>query len=288
MELSLLLERLYVNGAVDGRHLSCDNKSEKLLSMQGSFFMKNRQSDQGPFDRMMRGEISSTVAYESSLESIKDSLIARQHQLGGDRSLWQKGRRMTLENPRTNGAPDSALAGQGFVEDEFTTHNPEAVFRLLEIISEIKTAMLTTIDEDMTLRSRPMLTQDYQQDGTLWFFSSDHHGKADELAADPRVNVTYAMPEKQRFISISGLAEIVHDDAKKRDLWKPSFREWFPEGSNDSHLALLKIYIQKAEYWDVPSNQLIEILSFTKAVLTGGTYHTAEAHEKIRFHANPI
>lgn len=250
--------------------------------------MKKRQSEEEPFDRMMRGEISPTVAYESSLENIKDSLIVRQHQLGGDRSLWQKGKRMTLDNANQEISPESVMSASGIVEDEFTSHNPEAVYRLLEIIADIKTAMLTTIDEDMTLRSRPMLTQDYQQDGTLWFFSSDHHGKAEELAADPRVNVTYAMPEKQRFISISGLAEIVHDEVKKKDLWKPSFREWFPEGSNDSHLALLKVYIQKAEYWDVPSNRLIEILSFTKAVLTGGTYHTAEAHEKIRFHANPI
>lgn len=168
-------------------------------------------------------------------------------------------------------------------EDEFSSHNPDAVYRLLEIIGDIKTAMLTTIDTDGTLRSRPMLTQDYQQDGTLWFFSSDHYGKAEELAADPRVNVTYSTTEKHRFISISGLAEIIHDEAKKRELWKPSFKEWFPEGSNDTHLALLKVSIQKAEYWEVPSNRLIEILSFTKAVLTGGTYHTAQPHQKIRF-----
>ena len=184
--------------------------------------------------------------------------------------------------------PDMEDTSIGIHDDEFSTHNPEAVYRLMAIIAEIKTAMLTTIDKDGTLRSRPMLTQDYQQDGTLWFFSSDHYGKADELAADPRVNVTYSLPEKNRFISISGLAEIVHDEVKKRELWKPSFSEWFPEGSDDTHLALLKVYIQKAEYWDVPSNRLIEILSFTKAVLTGGTYHTAEPHQKILFENGPV
>lgn len=240
--------------------------------------MRKRPGTQEPFDRMVRGEITPVVAYESSLESIKDSLIAKQHSLGPQQGASSL---MNEEKPMNRQRDKLSLSQSD--EDEFSTHNPEAVYRLLEIIGDIKTAMLTTIDVDGTLRSRPMLTQDYQQDGTLWFFSSDHYGKADELAADPRVNVTYSTPEKHRFISISGLAEIIHDEAKKRELWKPTFKEWFPEGSNDTHLALLKVYIQKAEYWDVPSNRLIEILSFTKAVLTGGIYHTAEPHHKIRF-----
>lgn len=167
--------------------------------------------------------------------------------------------------------------------DEFSTLNPEAVYHLRELIADIKTAMLTTIDVDGTLRSRPMVTLKSTDDGTLWFFSSDHHGKADDLSQDPRVNVTYAMPDKKQFISISGLAELVHDESKKKELWNPNLQPYFPEGVDDRHLALLKVYIQKAEYWDVPSNRLIEMLSFTKAVLTGGTYHTAEPHQKIRF-----
>ncbi|RZA23780.1 MAG: general stress protein [Proteobacteria bacterium] len=170
-----------------------------------------------------------------------------------------------------------------FHEDEFSTHNPEGVLHLMELIDEIQTAMLTTIDRDGTLRSRPMITQKSHGDGTLWFFSLDHFGKADELNRDPRVNVTYSMPDKKQFISISGLAELVHDETKKKELWDPELKAWFPEGVDDRHLALLKVYIQKAEYWDVPSNRLVEMLSFTKAVLTGGTYHTSEPHQKLRF-----
>ncbi len=171
--------------------------------------------------------------------------------------------------------------------DEFSTHNPEAVHRLMEMIDDIQTAMLTTIDKDGIMRSRPMLTRDYQLDGTLWFLTGDQQAKAKELTRDPRVNITYSVPDKHRYISVSGLAEIVHDDARKRELWKPELVTWFPEGVEDKHLALLKVYIQKAEYWDVPRNQLVEILSFTKAVLTETTYHTAEPHEKITFMENP-
>lgn len=167
--------------------------------------------------------------------------------------------------------------------DEFSSHNPQAVYHLRELIADIQTAMLTTIDADGSLRSRPMVTLKSTSDGILWFFSSDHHGKVEDLSHDPRVNLTYSMPERKQFISISGLAEFVHDEAKKKEFWNASLRPYFPQGADDTHLALIKVYIQKAEYWDVPSNRLIEMLSFTKAVLTGGTYRTAEAHEKIRF-----
>lgn len=47
--------------------------------------MRKRPGTQEPFDRMVRGEITPVVAYESSLEGIKDSLIAKQHSLVSQR-----------------------------------------------------------------------------------------------------------------------------------------------------------------------------------------------------------
>ncbi len=161
--------------------------------------------------------------------------------------------------------------------------NSEALHHLLELIADVKVAMLTTLEKDGYLRSRPMMTQDAEFEGALWFFSSDHDGKAKELANDPRVNLSYALPEKQRYVSISGLAEIVQDEAKKQELWKEAYRAWFPDGVDDPHCALLKVYVDKAEYWDQPSSRFVEIVGFTKAVLTGKRYTPEEGHEKIIF-----
>ncbi len=163
-----------------------------------------------------------------------------------------------------------------------STIDAEAVYHIQMMIRQIRVAMLTTIDEEGVLRSRPMTTLKVEE-GALWFFSSDLHGKADELNADPRINLTYSQPDRKQFLSISGAAEIIHDDKLKRELWDHELREWFPDGIEDRHLALIKVTMQKAEYWDAPSQKIKEILSFTKAVLTGGTYHTAEAHQRIHF-----
>lgn len=161
--------------------------------------------------------------------------------------------------------------------------NSEALHHLLELIADVKVTMLTTLEADGYLRSRPMTTQDAEFDGALWFFSSDHDGKARELAKDPRVNLSYSLPDKQRYVSVSGLAEIVQDEDKKRELWKEAYRAWFPDGVDDPHCALLKVYVDKAEYWDQPSSRFVEIVGFTKAVLTGKPYIPENGHEKIIF-----
>ena len=47
----------------------------------------------------------------------------------------------------------------------------EAIQKLAKMIEDIDFAMLTTVQPDGTLRSRPMSTQRAEFDGTLWFFT---------------------------------------------------------------------------------------------------------------------
>jgi general stress protein 26 len=169
-------------------------------------------------------------------------------------------------------------------EVKHVTPTGKAMNHLLELISDVKMAMMTTQDSEGNLRSRPMQTIESQAEGVFWFFTSDHSGKAKEVEADPRVNLSYALPEKNRYISVSGLGEIVHDMAKKKELWKPAFKAWFPEGVEDPHCALLKVYVEKAEFWDTPSSTLVEIVGFTKALLTGKSYKAdQDEHQKLDF-----
>ena len=64
--------------------------------------------------------------------------------------------------------------------------------------------MLTTVDEDGTLRSRPMGTQEIEFDGDLWFFTADPSGKSAEVREHQQVNVSYADPGSTRYVSVSG------------------------------------------------------------------------------------
>lgn len=144
----------------------------------------------------------------------------------------------------------------------------ESINKLKELIEDIDFAMLTTFSNNK-LRSRPMSTQQLEFDGDLWFFTGDNTNKVEEIEKDNRVNISYAKPESNTYISVSGTATLVKDRAKIEELWNPIYKAWFPEGLDDPTLALLKISIEEAEYWDSPSSTFVQIAGFIKALATG-------------------
>ncbi len=159
----------------------------------------------------------------------------------------------------------------------------EAWIQLQTLIKGAEIAMLTTVESDRFLRSRPMMTQQSTEDGTLWFFTHADHGKANEIERDPRVNVSYILDSSNQYLSVSGLAEVVQDESKVRELWKPSYRAWFPKGLEDPNLALLAVYVERAEYWDAPNSVFVELYGFAKAMLTGKKFKGSGSHAALDF-----
>lgn len=152
--------------------------------------------------------------------------------------------------------------------DEHTEYN-ENIKKLREMIKDIRFAMMTTAEEDGTLRSRPMATQQVEFDGDLWFFTNANAPKVDEVQHNQHVNLSYAEPNDQKYVSVSGKAQLVRDRQKIEELWNPLFKAWFPQGLDDPDLALLKVSLDKAEYWDSPSSKVVRLVGFLKAVVTG-------------------
>lgn len=145
----------------------------------------------------------------------------------------------------------------------------ENIKRVRELIKDIRFAMLTTLQSDGSLRSRPMATQQLEFDGDLWFFTYGNADKVHEVKQNPHVNLSYAATNEQKYVSISGTGELVRDRDRMEQLWNPVYRAWFPQGLDEPDLALLKVSVDQAEYWDSPSNSVVRLAGFVKAVVTG-------------------
>jgi general stress protein 26 len=142
--------------------------------------------------------------------------------------------------------------------------------KLRGLVKDIDFCMLTTIDEGGDLHSRPMSSNgDIDADGDIWFFTSASSHKVSEINQLPKVNVSFADPDNQRYVSVSGTAQLVRDRAKIDELWRPEFKIWFPEGKDDPEVALLRVSLDKAEYWDSPSSTIGYALSFVSSLVTG-------------------
>lgn len=130
------------------------------------------------------------------------------------------------------------------------SHADQAKF--WEIVRDIPVALLTT-DDRGTLRSRPMVARQPTFDGTLWFFTRRSSHKSIELGDNYHVNLSYAAPEQNAYVSVSGLAQVVRDAAKQRELWNEEVARWIPADPADEDVALLKVEVQQAEYWSGPA-----------------------------------
>jgi general stress protein 26 len=145
----------------------------------------------------------------------------------------------------------------------------EMIQKVSGLIKDIKMAMLTTEAEDGVLRSRPMATQNSPCDGTLWFFTSARSGKVGELEWNPEVNLSYAEPSDNKYVSLSGNGEIVRDRARMAELWSDIYEPWFPQGLNDPDVCLLKVEVSAAEYWEAKSGKMVRLCGYSKALAAG-------------------
>lgn len=162
-----------------------------------------------------------------------------------------------------------------------TAATPETIDKLWSMMKDTQFAMLTTEDAGK-LRARPMAASQKDFTGTLWFFTRASSHKVTEVGKDQHIGVTYADPSKQNYVSLSGTAALVTDKPSIQQHWTEAMRTWFPKGVDDPEVALLKIHVEAAEYWDAPNSVMVHAFGYVKAVLTGESPHPGE-NKKVTF-----
>ncbi len=162
-----------------------------------------------------------------------------------------------------------------------TAHGQE---KLSELIKDIKFAMFTTHKVHGHLHSRPMTTQNKKiDDDSLWFFMSRSGDPVSEFQGDDQVNVSYANPGSDTCVSVTGVAHVVDDMAKRKALWNKAAEAWFKGGVDDPDLALVRVRIEHADYWNVKESKLVQLYKMAEAAVTGKPPKLGE-HGHVRPH----
>lgn len=147
--------------------------------------------------------------------------------------------------------------------------NNESATTLWQKIEHVRVGMLTTIAADGTLVSRPMTSQKVDDDGVLWFFASAEAAVAHQIEHNPVVNVGFAAPDDSVYVSVSGTAEVVLDKMMIASMWSPLVSVWFAGGADNPHIALIKVKVHAAEYWDSDQSKMMQLYAMAKAAVTG-------------------
>ncbi|HWH69397.1 MAG TPA: pyridoxamine 5'-phosphate oxidase family protein [Candidatus Sulfotelmatobacter sp.] len=153
------------------------------------------------------------------------------------------------------------------------------IAKIHEMLENFKTAMLVTQAQDHTPHARPMAIARVDDDCGLWFFTGHGSGKVQEIEEDQHVLIV-CQDERSRYISLSGNAELVLDSAQARELWKESYKTWFPKGIEDPDLLLIHVRPNAAEYWDNQGvNSIRYVFEAIKGYASGKRPHIKEGEQ---------
>ncbi len=165
--------------------------------------------------------------------------------------------------------------------DGTRTRHDDNFEHLREMLRGFRTVMLVTETLGGELRSRPLHVAEVRDDLTLVFPTGADSTKVDELSARPSVHV--AAQNDSQWVSLTGVATVVHDRAEIERLYDEAWKVWFPNGKDDPDLVLLTVKPSSAEYWDQAGAKGLRYLaSAAKAYVSGDTPSTDhDQHAKV-------
>ena len=143
--------------------------------------------------------------------------------------------------------------------------------KLIDLMNDMSVGMMTTYGKDGP-RSIPMARQQVEPSAELWFITAKDTEHVDDINADPQVSITFSA--RDSWVALVGRASVVDDQAKLEELWNTFAEAWLPGGPEDPNATLIKVDVDKAEYWDSPGSKVASLISFVKAKATGATLDT--------------
>jgi general stress protein 26 len=135
-----------------------------------------------------------------------------------------------------------------------------------ELMEKIGFAMLVTQDGDQ-LRARPMSAFVERDSNAVYFLTDARRHKDEEIARHPKINLSFADPGDQKYVSLTGTAVISNDRAKIKELFSTPAKAWW-DSADDPNIRVLKVTPNDAEFWDSPGS-IVSYVKMAAAAVTG-------------------
>jgi general stress protein 26 len=141
-------------------------------------------------------------------------------------------------------------------------HHADRVWKLIE---KIGFCMLSTHDGE-DIRARPMAAHVDRDEHAIYFLTDADSHKDEDVKGNPNVGLAFADASDQKYVSLTGHAEVSNDRRKITQLWSTPARAWW-DSPNDPSIRVLKVTPKDAQYWDSPGT-LVSYVKMLAAVMT--------------------
>jgi general stress protein 26 len=130
----------------------------------------------------------------------------------------------------------------------------EDVIKLRHLVADHRIAMVSTSAPTGELHSRPVKTQEIDDEGSFWFMVSARAAWVAGLSADEPVNLGYTDSDDKTWVSVAGTVRMVEDGARVDRYRGESDKN--DHRIDDADVRLLVVRPSTVEYWDTPSGKL--------------------------------
>jgi general stress protein 26 len=119
--------------------------------------------------------------------------------------------------------------------------------------------------------ARPMTALDVDDLGNLWFISASDSLKNQELAADPSATLYFQGAAHSEFMHLEGIATVLRDPVKIKELWSFTMKTWFTGGEDDPRVTLIKFAPTYGYYWDTKHGKAVASVKMLIGAVIGKT-----------------
>ena len=151
--------------------------------------------------------------------------------------------------------------------------------RIWDLAKDIDFCMFTTWDGERQ-RSRPLSARVRRDEHAVYFLVDEDGSKNWQVERFPFVSLAWSDTKGNKYVVVSGKAEISNDRAKIRDLWSEFDKAWW-EDENDPSIRLITVTPEEGELWDSP-NRAVAFAKMAAAAITGASPDFGEqAHARL-------
>ena len=151
--------------------------------------------------------------------------------------------------------------------------------RVWKLISEIPVAMVVT-GEGQHMRARPMAVRPARDEGAIEFLTDVDAPKANEIRRDEAICLALADNRNQKYVSITGHAEIIDDRKRVEEIWSIYDKAFWPD-KNDPRIRILRVTPESAEFWE-GAGTVVTAVKLVAAMASGERMNLGE-NEKVGF-----
>ena len=119
-----------------------------------------------------------------------------------------------------------------------------------KLMSDIGTAMVVTNSGvGDALRARPMLARAEIDDNAIYFLTDSDAPKDHEIAHNSNVCLAFSDPKGNRYVSVTGMAEVFANSAMAERVWLTADKAFWPD-ANDARIRVIRVTPDQGEYWE--------------------------------------